>query len=106
MLGRILFAGTLLVAFSGGCSAPSTERGQTSEEPPIVWKPGSWNIVWQDEFDGPAGQAPDKTHWAHETRGNGGGNPKLQEYTDSTRQVGLHRPGKHPINPPAGSILG
>jgi beta-glucanase (GH16 family) len=41
-------------------------------------------IVWQDEFDAPAGSGVDRTKWRPETGGNGFGNNELQYYTDST----------------------
>jgi beta-glucanase (GH16 family) len=38
--------------------------------------------VWSDEFDGPAGTAPDSTNWTLETGGHGWGNEELEFYTD------------------------
>ncbi|GGM09566.1 family 16 glycosylhydrolase [Promicromonospora citrea] len=40
-------------------------------------------LTWSDEFDGPAGSAPDAAYWNHETGGGGWGNNELQVYTDS-----------------------
>jgi len=40
-------------------------------------------IVWHEEFDGPAGAAPDPSVWSHETGAGGWGNDELQTYTDS-----------------------
>ena len=45
--------------------------------------------TWSDEFDGPAGTAPDPTKWTHEVNGDGGGNGELQYYTDSTANASL-----------------
>lgn len=39
-----------------------------------------WEIVWQDEFNGPE---IDTTKWTHEVNGDGGGNNELQFYTAS-----------------------
>ncbi len=38
---------------------------------------------FSDEFDGPAGSAPDPSKWAHEIGGGGWGNGELQIYTSS-----------------------
>lgn len=37
--------------------------------------------VWQDDFDQPAGSAPDPTKWVHDLGASGWGNAELQEYT-------------------------
>lgn len=37
--------------------------------------------VWQDEFDQPAGSAPDPARWVHDLGAGGWGNAELQEYT-------------------------
>jgi beta-glucanase (GH16 family) len=60
---------------------------------PVSWQPGSWAIVWRDEFDGPAGVAPDATKWTHELGGWGWGNKELQNYTDSTSNAALDGAG-------------
>jgi beta-glucanase (GH16 family) len=44
---------------------------------------------WSDEFDGPAGTAPDGSKWTHEVNGTGGGNNELQYYSDSTSNSAL-----------------
>ncbi|WP_255447362.1 glycoside hydrolase family 16 protein [Schumannella soli] len=41
------------------------------------------NLVWSQDFDGPAGSAPDGNVWNFETGGGGWGNGELQNYTDS-----------------------
>ena len=38
-----------------------------------------WDLVWQDEFDGPQ---INRENWSHETGGHGWGNRELQYYTD------------------------
>jgi beta-glucanase (GH16 family) len=38
-------------------------------------------LVWSDEFDGAAGDAPDPANWNHETGDHGWGNNELQNYT-------------------------
>lgn len=37
--------------------------------------------AWQDEFDQPAGSAPDPRKWDHDLGASGWGNAELQEYT-------------------------
>lgn len=39
-------------------------------------------LVWSDEFDGPAGALPDPDNWVFETFGDGSGNNELQCYTE------------------------
>jgi beta-glucanase (GH16 family) len=51
----------------------------------------NWQITWQDEFDGTAGQSPDASKWTYDLgRGeNGWGNQELQSYTDLAENVSL-----------------
>src|SRR5262245_18865625 len=89
-----IFSGAAVaLALSSGCSAPSTEGPGQTPEPPIVWQPGRWTTVWQDEFDGTTGEPPDAAHWAHEVGGDGWGNKELQYYTDSTTNTALDGEG-------------
>ena len=55
----------------------------------------SWNLVWSDDFDGPAGQAPDASKWTYDIgRGdNGWGNEEAQYYTDRPENVSLDGEG-------------
>jgi beta-glucanase (GH16 family) len=50
-------------------------------------------LAFADEFDGPAGTAPDPAKWTHEVNGSGGGNNELQFYTDSTSNAALDGAG-------------
>jgi beta-glucanase (GH16 family) len=63
----------------------------TSTEPEIP----NYQLVWQDEFDGPAGQSPDSTKWTYDigTGDNGWGNQELQYYTDRSENVSLDGDG-------------
>jgi beta-glucanase (GH16 family) len=56
--GRAL-AGFVLAASLAACNeAPKSAS-------PSDWAPvGTWVEVWRDDFDGPAGSAPDATNWA------------------------------------------
>ncbi|MDF2261052.1 family 16 glycosylhydrolase [Streptantibioticus ferralitis] len=49
--------------------------------------------TWSDEFDGPAGAAPDPTKWTLETGGSGNGNHELEYYTNSTSNASLDGQG-------------
>lgn len=55
--------------------------------------PADWELAWSDEFDAPAGTAPNPEHWTHEIGDGtiigkpGWGNDELQYYTDSTDNV-------------------
>jgi len=54
-----------------------------------------YQLVWADEFEGPAGQSPDSTKWAYDigTGDNGWGNQELQYYTDRPENVSLDGQG-------------
>lgn len=55
----------------------------------------SWQLVWQDEFDGSAGDSPDAANWTYDigTGDNGWGNQELQYYTDRPENVSLDGTG-------------
>ena len=42
-----------------------------------------WTLIWSDEFDGPAGTAPDATKWVYDLGASGWGNKELENYIDS-----------------------
>jgi beta-glucanase (GH16 family) len=50
-------------------------------------------IVWQDEFDGRAGQAPDPSRWAFDVGGGGWGNRQLEFDTDRPENAALDGQG-------------
>ena len=52
-------------------------------------QPPTWNLVWQDEFDGPAGTAPDPAYWDYDLGGSGWGNDELEYYTARPENVSL-----------------
>jgi beta-glucanase (GH16 family) len=47
-----------------------------------------WQLVWQDEFDGPAGQSPDPAKWDYDI-GTDWGNAQLEYDTDRPENVSL-----------------
>ncbi len=71
-----------LVALSlAGCSGPSSPD------------PAGWELVWSDEFDGPAGSSPDSTRWRYDI-GTDWGNAQLEYDTDRTENVALDGQGR------------
>jgi beta-glucanase (GH16 family) len=52
-----------------------------------------WRLVWQDEFDGPAGQLPDPGKWRFDI-GTDWGNLQLEYDTDRPENVSLDGNGK------------
>src|SRR5579863_682622 len=50
---------------------------------PAVAAPPYWTLIWSDEFDGPAGAAPDASKWVFDLGAGGWGNHELEEYTNS-----------------------
>ncbi|WP_136518188.1 glycoside hydrolase family 16 protein [Cellulomonas telluris] len=59
--------------------------------PPAAAAPG--DVVWQQEFDGPAGAAPDSRVWNYDLGAGGWGNAELQEYTSSRANSALDGAG-------------
>lgn len=62
----------------------------TSTSPPASPDVGP---AWSDEFDGPAGAAPDPHTWRPETGGHGWGNKELQHYTAEAANAALDGDG-------------
>ena len=55
--------------------------------------PIDWQLSFGDEFDGPAGAAPDPAKWSFETGGGGWGNQELQFYSDRPDNAALDGAG-------------
>jgi beta-glucanase (GH16 family) len=72
---RLVLVISLLVILSA--MSLSTARAQT------------WVLLWSDEFDGPAGSAPDSSKWGYDVGGNGWGNNELESYTSRTQNASL-----------------
>ncbi len=52
-----------------------------------------WQLVWSDEFNGPAGTAPDSAKWTYDLGNNNGwGNRELENYTKDPANA--HTDGK------------
>lgn len=79
---------TLLFAVLVGFWA--CDKGEVVEE-------RNWKLVWEDDFDGPAGQLPDAAKWVFDIGvgpGNDGwGNAELQYYTDRPENISLDGEG-------------
>ncbi|MEM1319254.1 MAG: glycoside hydrolase family 16 protein [Bacteroidota bacterium] len=52
----------------------------------------SWQLVWEDEFDGPAGQSPDSAKWTYDI-GTDWGNAQLEFDTDRPENVSMDGEG-------------
>ncbi len=54
-----------------------------------------WQLVWSDDFNGPAGELPDATKWTFDigTGQDGWGNQELQSYTNNPANVSLDGEG-------------
>ena len=52
-----------------------------------------WNLVWSDEFNGPAGTAVDATKWTFDVGGTGWGNSELEYYTSGTNNAAMDGTG-------------
>ncbi|WP_083609021.1 family 16 glycosylhydrolase [Nocardiopsis sp. TSRI0078] len=63
--------------------------GNTPSEANADLSAAPGDLVWSDEFDGPAGTAPNPAHWNHETGDHGWGNNELQNYTNSRNNSAL-----------------
>ncbi|MFO0746589.1 MAG: glycoside hydrolase family 16 protein [Myxococcota bacterium] len=77
-------AATLGLWACAGCDSP---------EPFVDRAPGEWQLTWSDDFDGPAGQAPDATRWKHDVGGDGWGNDQLEYDSDRVENAALDGQG-------------
>lgn len=53
----------------------------------------SWVLVWEDDFEGPAGDPPNPDNWQHDVGGDGWGNAQLEYNTDRTDNAQLNGDG-------------
>ncbi|MGD0839257.1 MAG: family 16 glycosylhydrolase [Polyangia bacterium] len=75
---------------SGTCEVTGTPGAEPSDGAPGPC-PTGYQLVWSDEFDGPAGSAVDATKWVFDTgNGSGGwGNSELEYYRDGAANAAL-----------------
>lgn len=78
-----------LAAALAACLAARAPRPR-----PAAPAPDGWTLAWADEFDGPAGAAPDPARWAHDTGGQGWGNRERQYYTPGAANAALDGRGR------------
>ncbi|MFE4049087.1 ricin-type beta-trefoil lectin domain protein [Streptomyces sp. YIM B13518] len=82
--GFVLLVSTAVVAaFAFLTTGPSADRADAA----------TTALTWSDEFNGPAGSAPDPGKWTLETGGSGNGNHELQYYRDSRDNAALDGDG-------------
>lgn len=67
-----------------------------------------WALVWNDDFDGSAGSAPDNSKWTFDigTGANGWGNSELQYYTNRPENVQIDGNGHLVITARSESFAG
>lgn len=80
----LVAAAVLAIAAAGTGTALATSPPRTAPAARAAAAP-----TWSDDFNGPAGSAPDAGRWAHDTGGGGWGNQELEYYTDSTSNAAL-----------------
>nr|WP_221382308.1 family 16 glycosylhydrolase [Actinoplanes polyasparticus] len=89
---RFLIAATaLVVALGAGLAVGS--RNDTAEAA----------VVWNEDFNGPAGSGVDTSKWNFDTGGSGWGNQELQYYTSGTSNVAMNGQGQLVITARKGS---
>jgi len=81
------------VFWLAGCGGPTDDQSV------------EWRLVWQDEFDGPAGQSPDLTRWQYDI-GTDWGNAQLEYDTNRPENVSLDGAGHLAITAREESYLG
>lgn len=74
-------------------AAPAPAPAETDPAASQASSEPAWELVFEDEFDGPAGQPPDPRWWNHEIGGDGWGNQELQYYTDDPAAASLDGDG-------------
>ncbi|TWD74881.1 beta-glucanase (GH16 family) [Kribbella amoyensis] len=73
--------GTALLQSPATARTPAADRAEPAAAPTAV--------IWEDNFDGPAGQGPDQNKWRYDIGGSGWGNNERQYYTDSRSNSAL-----------------
>lgn len=83
-----------LAALSTLACDPAANRSIKPDVPNTPGQPGpEWQLVWQDEFDGPAGTPPSPERWVHDVGGHGWGNEQLEFDTDRPENASLDGTG-------------
>lgn len=95
-LAFALLPSLLLLTTTSGCRKASSSG---TVAPPA-------DLIWSDEFDGPAGTAANATRWKYEVGGSGWGNNQLEYDTNRTTNAALDGAGHLVITARAESYLG
>jgi beta-glucanase (GH16 family) len=90
---------------SGGASGSDSDAANVPPSDAGTDLPG-WTLVWNDEFDGPAGSTPAASRWVAETGGHGWGNNELEYYTDRPENASLDGNGTLVITARAEPYMG
>ncbi|TDO52222.1 beta-glucanase (GH16 family) [Kribbella sp. VKM Ac-2527] len=83
---RVLLAAGAALLGTALLQAPATARTPSAGSADAM---APQAVIWEDNFDGPAGQAPDQNKWRYDIGGSGWGNNERQYYTNSTRNSAL-----------------
>lgn len=86
MRGRLLSAAALLVLVSFWTVCVAQSQGETT-------KPLPWVLVWDENFEGPAGTQPTSSRWTFDLGNRAFGNHELQYYTDDNQNIRLDGQG-------------
>ncbi|WP_307789219.1 RICIN domain-containing protein [Glycomyces salinus] len=92
-----------LTAVAAAAAIGLTALPSANAEPEDVQ---AMQLVWSDEFDGPAGTAPDPAKWKYDIGGGGWGNNEHQYYTSSTDNAALDGGGNLAITAREGNPAG
>ncbi len=84
------YQGLSLWVYGTNSGKTITVEVQDNQSAVTVTNPASWTLAWSDEFNTPAGTAPNPNIWTAEigdgtlNKNSGWGNSELEFYTDST----------------------
>ena len=81
-LKLVILVAAIPVLALAGCDSKDSNPFETTD-------PIEYELIWQDEFDGPADQSPEGTKWAYDVGGGGWGNNQLEFDTDRPENVSL-----------------
>ncbi len=79
-LSRTLVAAAVLTVATAGAATALVTRAPSAQ---------AATLTWADDFNGPAGSAPDGGKWRHDVGGHGWNNQELEYYTTSTSNASL-----------------
>lgn len=86
ILSRLLIPLAMTVAL--GCHGPAESDDGDGGDGGNGNDPATWQLVWEDEFEGAAGQLPDPASWGFDV-GTDWGNQQLEFDTDRAENVQL-----------------